>query len=111
MDAILKEEPAALSGTGHNLPPALARIVHRCLEKDPAERFQSARDLAFNLELLSREQTGSGVAVTLPARKGRRWLTAVLGGVAGLGGGALGFFGRGPMPLAGKASPAQQWRH
>src|ERR1700716_1861144 len=34
MSAILKEEPAELSGSGLNLPPALERIVHRCLEKD-----------------------------------------------------------------------------
>ncbi len=56
MSAILKEEPAELAGTRRNLPAALGHIVQRCLEKDPAERFQSARDLAFNLELLSREE-------------------------------------------------------
>ena len=107
MSAILKEEPAELSASGRSLPPALGRIVNRCLEKDPAERFQSARDLAFNLELLSREQTGSGVAVTLPARKGRRWLTAVLGGLAVLGAAALGFLARGLKPRAENSSPAE----
>src|SRR5205085_2664280 len=35
MSAILREEPAELSTAVHGLPPALARIVHRCLEKDP----------------------------------------------------------------------------
>jgi serine/threonine protein kinase len=78
MSAILKEEPAELSGAGRNLPPALGRIIHRCLEKDPAERFQSARDLAFNLELLSREESGSGAAAAFPAREGRRWLIPAL---------------------------------
>src|SRR5262249_1394538 len=34
-------------------PPALARIVRRCLEKDPGERFQSARDLRFAIESIS----------------------------------------------------------
>src|SRR5258708_26081221 len=107
MSAILKEEPAELSGIGRNLPPALGRIVDRCLEKDPAERFQSARDLAFNLELLSREQTGSGAAVTLPARKGRRWLTGVLGGLAVLGAAALGFVAPGLNPPAENSSPPE----
>src|ERR1700694_5677727 len=82
MSAILKEEPAELSASGRSLPPALGRMVDRCLEKDPAERFQSARDRAFKLELLGREETGSGAAVTLPAGNGRRWLIAVLGGLA-----------------------------
>lgn len=48
--AILKEEPAPLPETA--APPEVAAIVRRCLEKDPAERFQSARDLAFTLRAL-----------------------------------------------------------
>ena len=50
LSAILKEEPAELTRTDAEIPPALARIVHHCLEKAPAERFQSASDLAFDLE-------------------------------------------------------------
>jgi serine/threonine protein kinase/Tol biopolymer transport system component len=106
MSAILKEEPAELSASGR-LPPALGRMVDRCLEKDPAERFQSARDLAFNLELLSREETGSAAAVALPARKGRRWLIAGLGALALLGAAGLGFFSRGLKPRAENSSPAE----
>lgn len=53
MSAILKEEPAELSETARNVPPALERIVRHCLEKNPAQRFQSAGDLAFNLEALT----------------------------------------------------------
>ena len=52
MNAILKEEPKP---TGF-LPPALERIVRHALEKNPAHRFQSMRDVAFALETLS----GSG---------------------------------------------------
>ena len=53
MTAILREEPSALSGLDRTVPPALERVVQHCLEKNPAERFQSARDLAFNLEATS----------------------------------------------------------
>src|SRR5216684_4268964 len=60
MSAILKEEPAELSETARNVPPALERIVRHCLEKNPGQRFQSAGDLAFNLEALT--QTTSAQA-------------------------------------------------
>lgn len=51
MTAILKEEPSDLSSASQQpIPPALIRIVHRCLEKDPNQRFQSAKDLSFALE-------------------------------------------------------------
>jgi eukaryotic-like serine/threonine-protein kinase len=66
MSAILKEEPPDISEQVPALPPVMARIVHRCLEKNPGERFQSARDLAFNLDLLTR-QSGSGTAVRVTA--------------------------------------------
>ena len=51
--AILKEEPPELAETARNVPPALERTVRHCLEKNPAQRFQSAGDLAFNLESLT----------------------------------------------------------
>jgi Tol biopolymer transport system component len=51
MTAILREDPPELDAG--NVPAALRRIVSHCLEKDPAARFQSARDLAFNLEAVS----------------------------------------------------------
>jgi Tol biopolymer transport system component len=51
--AILKEDPPDLTQLEPKIPPGLGRIVRHCLEKDPAERFQSARDLAFDLGSLS----------------------------------------------------------
>jgi Tol biopolymer transport system component len=53
MSAILKEEPGELAETARNVPPALERMVRHCLEKSPGLRFQSAGDLAFNLEALT----------------------------------------------------------
>ena len=49
--AILREDPPAL-GPREEIGAALERLVRRCLEKDPADRFQSAGDLAFALESL-----------------------------------------------------------
>ena len=110
MSAILKEEPGELSGAGRNLPPALGRIVHRCLEKEPADRFQSAHDLAFNLDLVSRDDSGSGTAVALPAGKGRRSLIVPLVALAVIGAAAVGFLARGLRPQAQNSSPVELMR-
>ncbi len=53
MTAILRDDPPALPLGPRKTPPALDRVVRRCLEKRPEERFQSARDLAFALETMS----------------------------------------------------------
>jgi Tol biopolymer transport system component len=79
MTAILKEEPAALASgadtTAAGLPPGLARLVSRCLEKNPEERFQSARDLAFALEAAS--TTSSTRVAAMPAGRRERWRRAL----------------------------------
>ena len=58
MSAILKDEPPELSETARNVPPGLERIIRHCLEKSPAERFQSAGDLAFGLAALTEASSG-----------------------------------------------------
>ncbi len=67
MTAILKEDPRELSLTGKTISPALERIVRRCLEKKPLQRFQSARDLAFNLEGLTGVSSTSATSVSAGA--------------------------------------------
>ena len=79
MTAILKEDPVELSVTGKPISPALERIVRRCLEKKPLQRFQSARDLGFNLEGLSGISSASSISGphTVPQVKQRpRWIPA-----------------------------------
>ena len=49
LHAILTREPADLLTVNDRVPPALARIVMRLLQKSPEARFQSARDLAWSL--------------------------------------------------------------
>jgi serine/threonine protein kinase len=51
--AILNDDPPDLFATDRPIPPGLARIVHRCLEKSATARFQTASDLAFALDGLS----------------------------------------------------------
>jgi serine/threonine protein kinase len=53
MSAILNEDPEPISELAPETPVGLQRVVLRCLEKNPEQRFQSASDLAFALESLS----------------------------------------------------------
>jgi len=75
MTAILNADPADLGSAPAAIPPALVRIVHRCLEKSSTERFQSASDLAFALEALSTASSGSTeTRVQPPRRRPAAWL-------------------------------------
>ena len=95
--AILNAEPALLSASGREVPPGLETIMRHCLEKNPEERFQSARDLAFNLEALSRAAEGIGPgAVQAPpwlrprARFGVAAIAVALAGIAFIAGRQVG---------------------
>src|SRR5262249_5925630 len=59
MSAILGKEPQELSDSVANLPPAMTRIVEHCMEKNPAQRFQSMHDVGFYLETLSGTSTNT----------------------------------------------------
>src|SRR5262249_3082028 len=61
MNSILTVDPLDLNEANPRIPHLLARIVRRCLEKKPEQRFQSASDLSFALEALT--SAASGVAV------------------------------------------------
>jgi len=85
MTAVLKDDPPELSDTEHLVSPSLERIVRRCLEKNPEQRFQSARDLSFALGALSGTSTSSigRLAAAAPRRMPLLlWLCAALALVA-----------------------------
>jgi Tol biopolymer transport system component len=52
MTAILREDAPDIATSGVAAPPPLERLVRHCLEKNREERFQSARDVAFDLETI-----------------------------------------------------------
>ncbi|HEY1732315.1 MAG TPA: serine/threonine-protein kinase, partial [Terriglobales bacterium] len=72
MAAILNDDPPEAAESGRQIPPALDRIVRHCLEKSPDQRFQSARDLAFDLEAIT-TLTATGGLSTAKAKERRRW--------------------------------------
>src|ERR1700688_1352806 len=56
--AVLREDPPAINLDEAGIPEAFQQVIHHCLEKDPENRFQSARDLAFALDTLANASGG-----------------------------------------------------
>ncbi|MBI2186927.1 MAG: serine/threonine-protein kinase [Acidobacteria bacterium] len=104
LGAILEKEPPDLAAGDSRVPPLLVRIVERCLEKDPAARFQSATDLAFALEALagssSEAQPSSAPAAVPPGRPSTRERLAWAAAAVLLAGAAVAalFSNRGTAP-------------
>src|SRR5277367_5009991 len=71
MTAILNDDPPGISQIVQSTPPGLQRVVHRCLEKNPEQRFYSAHDLAFALEALS--DSGSSPVHAIDRGGRSRW--------------------------------------
>ena len=86
MMAVARADVSSVDFARTDIPPPLARIVERCLEKDPAARFQSTRDLAFALD--SQALTPASGSAVVPAHAQARWRRrsgpwlGLLGGVA-----------------------------
>jgi Tol biopolymer transport system component len=64
MSAILSQEPPDLTTTERNVPAVFERTVRHCLEKRAEDRFQSMKDLVFDLEALAAGSTISGATLT-----------------------------------------------
>ena len=77
MNAVLTEEPPELSETNAKVPPAIDRVVRRCLEKELQRRFQSAEDLAFAIENISAAAHNQRNPAK-PAEKSRRTMALIL---------------------------------
>jgi serine/threonine protein kinase len=93
MHAVLNAEPADFEGELTKLPPALATIVRRCLEKRPEQRFQSAADLAFALRSISATGvTGAENVPGAPRLARKRWMWPVVSVLAAALMFAAGFF-------------------
>jgi hypothetical protein len=117
-EAALEQDPIeanadALAGA----PWSMVQVMRRCLEKQPADRFQSARDLAFALDVVGTDATGrpsrARAATAATAGRGRRVAALVAGAVVlAAGAAAIGWAVRGrartvapgPPPAAPPAS-------
>jgi serine/threonine protein kinase/tetratricopeptide (TPR) repeat protein len=106
--AIKNEDPAPLGAKAKDLPDGVEPIVRRALAKDPAERYQSARDLAREIRFLQgrslpfdlrTEAVRVPTSISAPPRKRRplAWITAAAAVLALAAGGAYAWLAR---PLA-----------
>jgi Tol biopolymer transport system component len=79
--AIMTGEPRPITQLRPVTPPGLERVVRQCLQKDPDARLQSARDVAFALDLVASgdlDATAAGVAAAGRTPRAGAWLQAVL---------------------------------
>ena len=81
--AILTSEPPPITQLQPLTPVTLDRVVKKCLAKDPDERWQSASDLASELQwIASGAQSGSAAAISVPGKTSQRafipWLVAAI---------------------------------
>jgi Tol biopolymer transport system component/predicted Ser/Thr protein kinase len=104
LQTIIHRAPDPLGPSGHSVPPALQSIVEKALEKDPAERYQSMRELVVDLRRLTRRKVedaapvSQAAAMTTPRA---RWQTVV--GLAAIvlslvAAGVVGWLTRGTSP-------------
>src|SRR5688572_17858979 len=99
MSAILKADPPRLAESRSDLPPDLDRIVLHCLEKSPEERFQSAGDIAFNLESIGHSST-SRPAIEEKGRARAAWKIPAIVAAMAIAGAGLFFAGRATVTRA-----------
>jgi len=87
--AILRDEPPELSAAGRSIPMALDHVVQHCLEKEPENRFQTVKDVAFALSEASSPTATSGASaprIRQPLARGKlAMMTTVILVLAGAG--------------------------
>jgi Tol biopolymer transport system component len=102
ISSIMKEEPAPISATAPMTPPALERVVKRCLSKDPEDRWQNAADLKSELKWIAEGGSQSGIPAPVTAASARRrasWLPIFAALVVGALGFAAAWALRRPAPV------------
>ena len=106
--AIMRDDPTLTPDFGVSLPPALGRVIRTCLAKNPDDRFQTAHDVALQLQWIL--EGGSQVGVPAPAPvaspgRQRAWLPWSVAAVATMAAALLG-----ALPFLKTAAPRRMVR-
>lgn len=101
MTAILRDDPPDILDLVPSLPMGIQRVLHRCIEKIPEQRFHSAADLAFALSSAADSAlSGPRPAMVIPAAPGggggKKWLAPLLILIVVVLGAPAAFFFLGP---------------
>ena len=104
--AIADSDPPAWAGDGSTVSHRLMRIVRRCLEKSPNDRFQSARDLA--LTLVDESSDAAPAMPVATSRASTPWAVIAVAALAGIAAGAWGWAQFGARSC--RQLPRQWWR-
>ena len=90
ISATLSKEPESPPEIASSIPPSAAMVIRHCLEKQPEDRFQSARDLLFDLEVLTTPfppgatPLRQSVAAQTPKRRPLLWISMAVIAAAAL---------------------------
>jgi Tol biopolymer transport system component/predicted Ser/Thr protein kinase len=107
MAKILETDPPPMTSLTPMTPPALDHVVKRCLEKDPDERWQSAKDICEQLRWISDSGLQAGVAApVVPVRKSKKylmWAAAAIAMAVAVIGAAAFYLRRTPPPTEKQA--------
>jgi eukaryotic-like serine/threonine-protein kinase len=83
ISSIMKDQPRPISELLQLSPPGLDRLVRACLEKDPEERIQTAREVRMHLRWITEGGSQAGVPAPVSARRrSRERMAWIFGGVA-----------------------------
>jgi serine/threonine protein kinase/Tol biopolymer transport system component len=82
ISSIIKDTPPPVTDSNPHLPADFARIIRRCLAKDPDRRYQTAADLRNELEELKQDTASGTVAIARPPEKRTRRRTMIAAAAA-----------------------------
>jgi serine/threonine protein kinase/tetratricopeptide (TPR) repeat protein len=84
MYSILNEEPQPVTALRTGIPIELELIISKCLEKDPARRYQRAEELIVDLQRLKKKSDKSSLPAPsgiIPRKKGKRTIFYTISGI------------------------------